>query len=98
MKANSTIDGAQYSVFQLGHHWPQDDTNEWFSEAVAAGDVETSNMGKLHNPNEPATINFLKQEVPLIATTGDWVLKAPNGELFSLTTEDFDVMFSLSDD
>ena len=45
MKANSTIDGGQYSVFQLGHHWPQDDTNEWFSEAVTAGDIETSNMG-----------------------------------------------------
>ena len=33
----------------------------------------------------------------MTATTGDWVLKAEDGEIFALTTDDFDVMFSLED-
>ena len=97
MKANSMIDGATYSVFQLDHHWPQDDANEWFHQALIDGVIESVNMGKYHNPNEPATIKFLKQEVLMTATTGDWVLKAEDGEIFALTTDDFDVMFSLED-
>ena len=98
MKANSTIDGGQYSVFQLGHHWPQDDTNEWFSEAVTAGDIETNNMGKMHDPNEPASIRIKVVGATLQAVTGDWVLRSPDGEIFALIQADFDVMFSLSEE
>lgn len=95
MKANSMIDGAVYSVFQLGHHWPQDDTNEWFHQALTDGVIETTNMGTHHNPNEPAVIRINVTDATLQATTGDWVLRSPDGEIFSLIQEDFDVMFSL---
>lgn len=74
----------------------EDDTSLEVTIAFSAI-TPTVEKESIHNPNEPATINFLKQEVPMLATTGDWVLKAPDGELFSLTTEDFDVMFSLSE-
>lgn len=98
MKANSLIDGAEYSAFQLGHHWPQDDANNWFHQAVTDGVLELQNMGDHHNPNEPAIITFLKQEHPMQACTGDWIIQSPDGEIFTLIREDFEVMFSLVSD
>ncbi len=95
MIALSNIDGNRYSSFQLNHHWPQGDNNEWFHNAVTDGTIITENMGKIHDPNEPAICRIKVGDTEMVATTGDWVLRSPEGEIFTLEVADFDVMFTL---
>lgn len=70
------------SAFQLGHHWPMCEANEWFSVAVANGIITTTNMGAMHNPNKESSLTINTLEGTMHASMGDWIIRGVHGEIY----------------
>ena len=80
-------------AFQLGYHWPQDECNEWFHDAVTNGVITTHNMGKFHNPNEKPFIEIRTLEGVMRGDRGDYIIKGIQGEIYSCKSEIFEATY-----
>lgn len=84
-------------AFQLGHHWPQDDCNEWFHNAVTNGVIITHNMGKIHNPNEKSFIEIHTLEGVMRGDQGDYIIKGIQGEIYSCKPDIFEATYEVAE-
>lgn len=83
------------SAFKLGHHWPMCEANDWFSTAVANGTIITNNMGAMHNPNEPSSIQIKTLEGTMTATQGDWIIQGIQGEIYPCKADIFEDTYEI---
>lgn len=82
-------------AFQLGYHWPQDECNEWFHDAVTNGVITTHNMGKFHNPNEKPFIKIHTLEGVMRGDQGDYIIKGVQGEIYPCKPEIFEATYEV---
>ena len=82
-------------AFQLGYHWPQDECNEWFHDAVTNGVITTHNMGKFHNPNEKPFIEIHTLEGVMRGDQGDYIIKGVQGEVYPIKADIFEATYEV---
>jgi hypothetical protein len=80
-------------AFQLEHHWPQDECNDWFHDAITNGVIATHNMGKHHNPNEKPFIEIQTLEGVMRGNQGDYIIKGVQGELYPCKPDIFEATY-----
>lgn len=73
--------GNMLHAFQVGYHWPQCEANLWFHKAVLDHVFILHNMGKMHDPDAPPSIDLYIGDAVLTAEHGDWVIKSGDGFL-----------------
>ena len=82
-------------AFQLGYHWPQDECNEWFHDAVSKCVITTHNMGKFHNPNEKPFIEIRTLEGVMRGDHGDYIIKGVQGEIYPCKPAIFEATYEV---
>ena len=69
-------------AFELGYHFPQDECNDWFLDAITTNTIRTVNMGKWHDPNIPSHIEIKTLEGTMRGDMGDYIIRGINGEIY----------------
>lgn len=85
-------------AFELGYHWPQDECNDWFLDAVVSGVIHAKNMGKWHDPNKPPYIEIKTLEGVMRGDKGDFIIKGVNGEIYPCKPDIFAKTYDLVSD
>lgn len=80
-------------AFQLGTHWPQDECNEWFHEAVTSGVIVTHNMGKFHNQEQETYIEIKTLEGVMRGDIGDFIIRGVKGEIYPCKPDVFEMTY-----
>ena len=61
---------------------------DWFWDAVSNNDIITHNFGKFHS--DPAWCEIKTPEGTLTATTGDYIIRGLNGEIYLCRADIFE--------
>ncbi len=86
--------GNVLQAFQVGYHWPQCEANVWFHKAVLDHVFILHNMGKMHDPSTPPSIDLHLGETVLTAVQSDWVIKS-NAEFLVVSDSDFSKEYTI---
>ncbi len=77
------------SAFQLGRHWPQDECNRWFHDAIDNRTIITHNMGSIYDPNKESYVELFTLMGWKTVRLGDYLLKDHTGQIFAMKEADF---------
>lgn len=69
-------------AFELGYHFPQDECNDWFLDAIISDTISTVNMGNMHNPNIPPYVEIKTLKGTMRGDKGDYIIRGINGEIY----------------